>query len=55
MVELVSLEGNVLKVKGLDATNGPPVWDLKPYFPAFDLVTDAIVPEWMPRLMEGYV
>lgn len=53
-VELVSLAGNVLKVKGLDAIDGTPVLDLKPYFPAFDRVAEAAVPEWVPRLMEGY-
>jgi tRNA-Thr(GGU) m(6)t(6)A37 methyltransferase TsaA len=30
VVELVSVEGNVLKVRGLDAINGTPVLDLKP-------------------------
>ncbi len=31
-VELVSIEGNVLRVRGLDALNGSPVLDLKPAF-----------------------
>jgi len=31
-VELVSIEGNVLHVRGLDALNGTPVLDLKPAF-----------------------
>jgi tRNA-Thr(GGU) m(6)t(6)A37 methyltransferase TsaA len=30
VVDLVSLEGNVLLVRGLDAINGTPVLDLKP-------------------------
>lgn len=30
VVELVALEGNVLRVRGLDAINGTPVLDLKP-------------------------
>jgi len=29
-VDLVALEGNVLRVRGLDAINGTPVLDLKP-------------------------
>jgi tRNA-Thr(GGU) m(6)t(6)A37 methyltransferase TsaA len=29
-VDLVSIEGNVLRVRGLDAINGTPVLDLKP-------------------------
>jgi tRNA-Thr(GGU) m(6)t(6)A37 methyltransferase TsaA len=31
LVELVKVEGNVLHVKGLDAINGTPVLDIKPY------------------------
>jgi tRNA-Thr(GGU) m(6)t(6)A37 methyltransferase TsaA len=31
LVELVRLEGNVLVVKGLDALDGTPVLDIKPY------------------------
>jgi tRNA-Thr(GGU) m(6)t(6)A37 methyltransferase TsaA len=53
-VELVGTAGNVLKVKGLDAIDGTPVLDLKPYVPVFDRMDKAIVPEWMDRLMEGY-
>jgi tRNA (adenine37-N6)-methyltransferase len=30
VAELVSIEGNVLRVRGLDAINGTPVLDLKP-------------------------
>jgi tRNA-Thr(GGU) m(6)t(6)A37 methyltransferase TsaA len=30
MVDLVAIEGNVLRVRGLDAINGTPVLDLKP-------------------------
>ncbi len=53
-VELVSVQGNLLQVRGLDAIDGTPVLDLKPYFPAFDRVANAVVPPWVPRLMEGY-
>jgi tRNA-Thr(GGU) m(6)t(6)A37 methyltransferase TsaA len=31
LVELLKVEGNVLYVKGLDAINGTPVLDIKPY------------------------
>jgi len=31
LVELVGREGNVLVVKGLDALDGTPVLDIKPY------------------------
>lgn len=53
-VRLVSVDGAVLRVAGLDAIDGTPVLDLKPYFPAFDRVDTAVVPEWVERLMHGY-
>lgn len=53
-VRLLSVRGNVLTVRGLDAIDGSPVLDIKPYFPAFDRVEDATTPEWVARLMEGY-
>ncbi len=31
LVELVSVRGNVITVKGLDAFDGSPVFDIKPY------------------------
>ncbi len=31
LVELVSVRGNVVKVRGLDAYDGSPVFDIKPY------------------------
>jgi tRNA-Thr(GGU) m(6)t(6)A37 methyltransferase TsaA len=53
-VELIGVEQNVFKVRGLDAIDGTPVLDIKPYFPLFDRVDNARVPEWVDRLMEGY-
>ncbi|MFW5790370.1 MAG: SAM-dependent methyltransferase [Bacillota bacterium] len=35
-VELISREGNVLTVKGLDAVNGTPVLDIKPFAENYD-------------------
>ncbi|MEO8285554.1 MAG: tRNA (N6-threonylcarbamoyladenosine(37)-N6)-methyltransferase TrmO [Chloroflexota bacterium] len=54
IVELLSLQGNVLRVRGLDAIDGTPVLDIKPYFSQFDHVEGAVMPEWVDRLMEGY-
>jgi tRNA (Thr-GGU) A37 N-methylase len=48
-VRLLKVKGNVLKVKGLDAIDGTPVLDIKPYVPAFDSVPEARVPEWVRR------
>ncbi|MDQ5823815.1 MAG: tRNA (N6-threonylcarbamoyladenosine(37)-N6)-methyltransferase TrmO [Chloroflexota bacterium] len=53
-VRLLSVAGNVLTVRGLDAIDGSPVLDIKPYFAAFDRVDDASAPQWADRLMEGY-
>lgn len=54
VVELISVENNILKVKGLDAINNTPVLDIKPYFPVFDKRDNATTPEWVDRLMQGY-
>lgn len=53
-VRLLGVAGAVLRVQGLDALDGTPVLDLKPYFPAFDRVADAVTPAWVDRLMAGY-
>jgi tRNA-Thr(GGU) m(6)t(6)A37 methyltransferase TsaA len=49
LVELVKVEGNVLTVRGLDAFDGTPVLDLKPY-DFWDMAKDAKVPEWWKKL-----
>jgi len=36
VVELVAREKNILKVKGLDAVDGTPLLDIKPYIPEVD-------------------
>ena len=53
-VPLVKIEENVLTVRGLDAIDGSPVLDIKPYVSAFDRVDQPVIPEWMGRLMDGY-
>lgn len=52
-VEILSVTEDTLTVKGLDAVDGTPVLDIKPYFPVYDK-RDAKVPEWVNRLMEHY-
>jgi tRNA-Thr(GGU) m(6)t(6)A37 methyltransferase TsaA len=49
-VRLLQRRGNVLKVQGLDAINGTPVIDIKPYIPGYDSVNDASVPKWITSL-----
>lgn len=41
VVELLERKGRLLRVRGLDALDGTPVVDIKPYFPAIDSVSDA--------------
>ena len=52
-VEIVSVSDDRIVVKGLDAIDGTPVLDIKPYYPVYDK-KDASVPEWVERLMEHY-
>lgn len=49
MVELVKIEKNTLFVKGLDAFEGTPVIDIKPYIPKADAFPNAVVPQWALR------
>jgi len=50
VVKLLSVQGNTLHVRGLDAYDGTPVLDIKPYLVRGDLKRDALVPEWLLRL-----
>ncbi len=52
-VQILSVSEEALIVKGLDAIDGTPVLDIKPYYPVYDR-KDAVVPEWVDRLMEHY-
>ena len=45
-VRLLERHGNTLKVKGLEALNGSPIIDIKPYLPRYDSAADAKVPVW---------
>ncbi len=49
LVELLKVEGNVLVVRGLDAFDGTPVLDVKPY-DWWDMAENARVPEWRHKL-----
>jgi tRNA-Thr(GGU) m(6)t(6)A37 methyltransferase TsaA len=46
VVELLKVEECVLTVKDLDAIQGSPIADIKPYIPEADSIPDAQVPEW---------
>jgi tRNA-Thr(GGU) m(6)t(6)A37 methyltransferase TsaA len=46
-VRLLERHDNILKVQGLDAIDGSPVLDIKPYIPDYDSASDATVPNWV--------
>jgi tRNA-Thr(GGU) m(6)t(6)A37 methyltransferase TsaA len=49
VAELLKIEEYVLTVKGLDASEGSPIIDIKPYIPRADAIPNARVPEWTWR------
>ena len=51
--EILKVEENTLTVRGLDAINGTPVLDIKPYYPVYDR-KDAVTPAWVDILMKEY-
>lgn len=53
-VKLVSIKGNVLIVTGLDAMDGTPVLDIKPFIPEFDSVEKSKQAAWVPDMLKGY-
>jgi len=41
VVDLLGIDRNVLRVRGLDACDGTPIADIKPYLPEFDCVKNS--------------
>jgi tRNA-Thr(GGU) m(6)t(6)A37 methyltransferase TsaA len=52
VVRLLKRKENELLVAGLDAVDGTPVVDIKPYIPPQDVVMNARVPGWVDKLHE---
>jgi tRNA-Thr(GGU) m(6)t(6)A37 methyltransferase TsaA len=48
-VKILDKEGNIVTVQGLDAFDGTPILDIKP-FDNWDTTKDFIVPEWWKKL-----
>ena len=46
VVELLEVEGGTLTIRGLDAFEGSPIIDIKPYLPRADSIPNARVPSW---------
>lgn len=53
-VEIVGVQQNKVIVKGLDAIDGTPVLDIKPYYPVYDMKNGSQTPEWVDILMKDY-
>lgn len=51
---LVRVEGTRLHVEGLDAVDGTPVIDVKPYLREFGPRGGVVQPRWATELMSGY-
>jgi tRNA-Thr(GGU) m(6)t(6)A37 methyltransferase TsaA len=52
VVRLLSREGNTLTVRGLDAYDGTPVLDIKPYLTPGDCVSEATAPDWLRQIRD---
>jgi tRNA-Thr(GGU) m(6)t(6)A37 methyltransferase TsaA len=46
---IIKVEGNVVEVADLDAQDGSPILDLKPYIPSGDAIPEAVTPGWLKR------
>lgn len=53
-VEVVGVQGRVLKVRGLDALDGTPVLDIKPLIRGFEPRRAIIQPAWADEIMADY-
>ena len=51
---LLSVEGLTLRVRGLDAIDGTPVLDIKPYLAEFGPIGEVWQPSWSHEVMRDY-
>ncbi len=47
IVLLLGVEGTKVTVRGLDAVNGTPILDIKPYLPPYDAPGNVQMPSWV--------
>ena len=59
VVRLVKRKENILKVEGLDALDGSPIINIKPYNPSYYATGDVKIVDWMVRIhreiAEGFI
>jgi tRNA-Thr(GGU) m(6)t(6)A37 methyltransferase TsaA len=53
-VELIAVDGLTLRVRGLDAVDGTPILDIKPYITGFAPRGTIREPAWAKELMASY-
>jgi tRNA-Thr(GGU) m(6)t(6)A37 methyltransferase TsaA len=53
-VPLMERNGNILKVKHLDAVDGSPVIDIKPYTPSYYTIREVKVSKWMEQIEKEF-
>jgi tRNA-Thr(GGU) m(6)t(6)A37 methyltransferase TsaA len=51
---LLSVDGLVLRVRGLDAVDQTPVLDIKPYMAEFQPIGEVVQPSWSREVMTDY-
>jgi len=53
-VRLLELDGRRLRVRGLDARQGTPILDIKPYIRRGDYLPEATMPAWIEALWASH-
>jgi tRNA-Thr(GGU) m(6)t(6)A37 methyltransferase TsaA len=53
-VKLLERNGNILRVSGLDALDGSPILDIKPYIPAHEDAGNVRIPSWMQKIHDEF-
>jgi len=49
LCKIIAVKENVVEVEKIDAFDGTPVIDIKPFIPGYDTADDAKVPEWLEK------
>lgn len=52
IVKLLERKGNILKVTGLDALDGSPILDIKPYHPTHENAENVKTPGWVRQIQQ---
>lgn len=55
VVQLLERDGNLLKVQGLDAIDGSPIIDIKPYNPSYYDAGEVRIPTWLEQIHRDLV